>query len=334
MAPISQAASVSILLPTQGRAATLGDAVESILKCNPLEVIVIAMQQISAASLPTDNRVKIIVKSGVKLSEARNIGIQVSSGSIIGFTDDDCTVKNDWISSALDQFANEKVAVVGGPGLTHPSDPLLAKCSGAVLASRFGTYTSSSRYSVRSQKLRNADERNLSTCNLFFRRSALASVGLFETQQPACEENDLIQRIRAAGFTTVYAPLCIVNHHRRPLFRPFLKQIGFYAYGRAVFTFREPKEFRPIIAAPSLLVLTTLLLPILYVQSSPVFLFLAGGYILYLTLSALSAIESTISCHLNLRYSAIVWLGIVLMHYWYGASFLLSLGKILRESLH
>lgn len=325
-----QPSPVSVLIATRGLASTIRNAVESVLKCNPLEVIVITMKPLTEASLPNDGRIRVILKPDAKLSEQRNFGVRASSGSIVAFTDDDCTVKADWMSSAMDQFANEKVGVVGGPGLTHPSDPPLARCSGAVLASLLGTYTSSSRYTVRPRRAREADERNLSTCNLFFRRSALAAVGLFSPDQVPCDESELIQRIKAAGLAVLYEPRCVVYHHRRPLFRPFLKQIKWYAFGRAVFTLRYPKEFRAIIAAPSLLVVATLLTPILYFQSPLAFRFLLAGFGVYLAIALLCAVRSTVASRLSLRYVGAVWGGIVAMHYCYGLCFLLNLGKMFR----
>ena len=326
--------SVSVIVPTRGSTATIHEAVASVLKCEILEVLVISKTEIQIGSLAREGSVKVIVAPDLNISQARNLGILMSTGDIVAFTDDDCTVKEDWLSSALTHFEDERVAVVGGPGLTHPDDPDLAKCAGAVLASPFGTFSSASRYVARSNHPREATEQNLSTCNLFFRRSTLEHVGFFESTQYPCEENELIERIRAAGYKVLYAPSCIVYHHRRPLFRPFLRQISFYAVGRAVFTVRDPRNFRPIVAAPSTLFLSTILLPILYAYSVSSFILIGVIHILYLIFVSIGALASTLTNRLRLRFAPITCIGIILMHYCYGISFIRGLFEAIRRFRH
>jgi len=286
-----------VIIPTRGNTATIHEAVASVLKCEILEVLVISKTEIQIGSLAREGSVKVIVAPDLNISQARNLGILRSAGDIVAFTDDDCTVKEDWLSSPLTHFEDERVAVVGEPGLTNPDDPDLAKCAGAV----------------------------------FFRRSTLEHVGFFESTQYPCEENELIERIRAAGYKVLYAPSCIVYHHRRPLFRPFLRQISFYAVGRAVFTVRNPRNFRPIVAAPSTLFLSTILFPILYTFSISSFILMGAIHILYLMFVSIGALVSTLTNRLRLRFAPIICIGIILMHYCYGISFIRGLFEAIRR---
>jgi GT2 family glycosyltransferase len=318
---------VSVVVVTTGTAPTLRNTIDSVLKCEPLEVIVVSKVRIR--NFEHASNVRVIAAPGLHICAARNLGISLSRGEILAFTDDDCVVPGDWLRRGVSYFQDETVAVVGGPGITHPDDRVMAKCAGAVLASPVGTFTSSTRYSARSGSVSEAKEENLSACNMFLRRAAIEAIGYFDEKVYPCEENELIERIRSSGKKCIYAPSCVVYHHRRPLFRPFLRQIRFYAFGRAVFAFQQPHKFRLVIAAPSLLVLSTLLLPIWYVGFFPVFVVLSIGYVAYLAVSLGGSVQSTISMGLPARYSAVVWSGIIALHYCYGASFMVQLAKVI-----
>ena len=273
---------------------------------------------------------KLIVAPDAGLSEARNLGISESSGDIVAFTDDDCTVPYDWLLRALEVFRDSGVAVVGGPGVTHPGDNWRSKCSGAVLSTRLGTSTSAYRYSVISDHAKSAGEKQLSTCNLFFRKSVLDEVGYFHANLQPCEENELIERIRSVGRLVLYVPTCFVYHHRRPLFVPFLRQIWNYAKGRAVFVLRWPKFLRPVCLVPSIIVLLTLALPIVSIMSLRLTVALAGLLTFYLLAMAFAAVTSTAKNRLKLRLSPLVFMGIVTMHFCYGFSFLVGLWNARR----
>ncbi len=318
---------VSAVIVTTGLTPFLWDAVNSVLKCDPFEVIVVSRAEVDDP--PNLRNVKIKVAPGLNISAARNLAISLSRGEILAFTDDDCTVDEDWLTRGTAYFQDERIAMVGGPGVTHPDDPVMSKCAGAVLASRVGTLSSSYRYFAGSAKVFEAKEVNVSACNLFLRRAVLQAIGYFDEVVQPCEENELIERIRSSGGKCLYSSECVVYHHRRPLLRPFLKQISFYAYGRALFVVRQPKRFRFVNAAPSVLVITTLLSPFLWVALPSIIPFLLAGSVAYLTVSLLGAAMSALKSGLPRRHVATVWLGIMAMHYCYGAAFLLGLGKFL-----
>ena len=315
--------SVSVVIPTTGNNKTISEAIMSVLRNQVLEVIVVSKTEIEILPVRESN-VRIVVAPDLNISQARNLGIEMSTAEIVAFTDDDCTVPDNWVSSALTHFKDETIAVVGGPGLTDPNDSDLAKCAGAVLASPFATFSSSARYS-KSHHIHRASERNLSTCNLFFRQSTLKQVGLFSSEQYPCEENDLIERIQRSGYKVVYSPSCVVFHHRRPLFRPFLKQISFYGDGRALFIVRRPHTFQPVFVNPSFIFLLTITAPILYVFYLQGFLLAATIHILYFMLMLTGALRSAVANMLRYRFVLIIFAGIILMHYCYGISFIKGL---------
>jgi len=316
---------VSVIIPTRGYSANLRAAILSLTLTDVSEVIVVSKAEFDLSLFCSDKRVKVLVAPNAGLSEARNLGISNSSSDIVAFTDDDCTVPQDWPQRALQFFKGPKVAVVGGPGVTDPSDNWRSKCAGAVLTTRLGTSTSVYRYSAISAPPKATGEKHLSTCNLFFRKSVLEEVGYFQTFLEACEENELIERIRSTGHLVLYDPACLVFHHRRPLFQPFLKQISIYAKGRAVYTLSWPRRLRPVCLAPSVLVFLTVMTPVISIFSLRFGSALAAILALHLLIIALAAVASTAKNHLKMRYAPLVFVGIVAMHYCYGVSFLVGL---------
>jgi GT2 family glycosyltransferase len=316
---------VSVIIPTRGYSDNLRAAVLSLTRTAVSEIIVVSKAAINVSSLCSDGRVKLLFAPEAGLSEARNLGVSKSSSDIVAFTDDDCTVPQDWPLLALEVFADSNVGVVGGPGVTDPADSWRSKCSGAVLSTRLGTSTSVYRYTAISDRPKAAGEKQLSTCNLFFRRSVLDELSYFHPVLETCEENELIERIRSAGYMVLYSPACVVFHHRRPLFRPFLRQISKYAKGRAVFILEFPKFLRPVCIVPSILVLLTLMLLILSIFSLRFAGVLAVILTIYSLMIAIAAVISTPKNRLKLRFAPLVFLGIVTMHYCYGLSFLIGL---------
>lgn len=322
--------SVSVVIPTRGATEYLEAAIRSLTETRAQEIIIVSKTRINLETPKSNGRVIVLVRTGAGLSEARNIGVSKCSNEIVAFTDDDCTVARDWPQAALELFREPKVGVVGGPGITDPADGWRSKCSGAVLSSRIGTLTSAYRYRPVSDEAKIVGEKQLSTCNLLFRKSVLEKLGYFHTTLQTCEENELIERIRLAGYHVLYAPTCIVYHHRRPLFVPFLRQISRYGNGRAAFTLRFPEHLSLVSVAPSILVLATLSLPFLWMFQTRIAVLLLEMLAVYIFAIAIAAPISTWKNRLKLRFAPVVFSGLAAMHYCYGCSFIIGLVKSAR----
>jgi|GEM_PF-1633630 len=316
---------VSVVIPTRGDGGYLQAAIGSVTRTQVCEIIIVSKTAINLGSLGSDRRIKVLVRSEAGLSAARNIGISESSNDIVAFTDDDCTVPKDWPQPALQLFRDPKVGAVGGPGITDQEDDWRSKCAGAVLSSYLGTSSSIYRYWAMSGHPKPVGEKQLSTCNLLFRKRALEELGYFHTGLQTCEENELIERIRSVGYKVLYSPSCIVYHHRRPLFVPFLRQISAYAKGRVAYTLNWPKHLSPTSVVPSILVLSTLCLPLLWVLFRQIASFLVEILAIYMVAMAIAALRSTAKTGLNLKFTPVVFSGLVAMHYCYGLSFLIGL---------
>ncbi len=125
---------------------------------------------------------------------ARNAGWRVAAAPLVAFTDDDCVPAPGWLQAGLDAGSSGSFV----QGRTEP-DP--ADGGEAGLLSR----------TLRSDRLGPQFE----TCNIFYPRAALESVGGFDERfglTPGGEDTDLAWRAIAAGWRPVLADAALVFH--------------------------------------------------------------------------------------------------------------------------
>jgi glycosyltransferase involved in cell wall biosynthesis len=108
-------ATVSAVICTRNRPDKIGNAVTSVLaNIGPsFDLTVIDQsttdetERVLAPIAAGDTRLKYVHSDEAGLSRAYNTGIQRTTGDIIAFTDDDCVVPTDWLSSIVAAFASE-----------------------------------------------------------------------------------------------------------------------------------------------------------------------------------------------------------------------------------
>lgn len=184
---------------------------------------------------------------------ARNRALLSTRGDWVVFIDDDAYVASGYFGAFLAALERQKDAsLVGGPNLTPPGSPLIARATGAVLSSRLATFLSVSRYRVRGDT-RRCGEESLILCNLFARRSSLPA-GAFPEDFVCGEENWMMQTLQAAGAKLVHAPALAVFHERRDSVARLARQIFAYGEGRGRNIRRRPATLRLAHIIPSLCV--------------------------------------------------------------------------------
>lgn len=321
---------VSVVIPTKNSEKTIVKCLESILKNRGgYEIILVDDSGDRTREVASKYPVKVLYAPGKNISESRNMGIEVSRGDIIAFTDDDCVVPEDWLDRALNFLKGSKVGAVGGPNLTPPNSVFSEKVAGLVLGSWFGSGASYHRYSIADEgaEFREVDETKLITCNLFFNRDALKQVGLFDPKQFPCEENELLHRMKQRGWKLLYVPSLHVWHKRRPLFTSFLKQIKWYGFGRALLLKKAPRSMNPVHLVPSLFLLGVVCGAALAAFSGFFRLLYGLALTIYFTVNFIASLQLTSRENLRFRHVPLLVFTFLATHVAYGAGFLLGLFK-------
>jgi glycosyltransferase involved in cell wall biosynthesis len=167
---------------------------------------------------------------------ARNAGIDASTGSIVAFVDDDARIEPNWLERLRDDYRDPAVTGVGGnaqpmwPAERPPWFPvefdLVVGCSHRGLPEDPATV------------------RNLLGCNMSFRKSALDSVGGFNSQigqvgsgLMRCDETELCIRLgqKSAASRLLLDPEVKVQHwvsDDRTSFRYFLRRCFWEGYSK------------------------------------------------------------------------------------------------------
>ncbi len=151
------------------------------------------------------------------LSGARNSGLEVATGEVVVFLDDDATARADWLDELLRPFAASRV--VGAGGRIEPAWPVRRPWWFAEhLDWTVGCTNPGMPAHV-------APVRNVFGASAAFRRAAVQAVGGFATELgrsgadgAGCEETDVCIRLRSTlpGAEIVYTPSAVVDHRVTP----------------------------------------------------------------------------------------------------------------------
>lgn len=249
----------------------------------------------------------------------RNIGIKMAKGEILAFIDSDAYPRKDWLKNAMKYLDDPLVAGVGGPGITPDEDSLLQKASGHVFSS-FMIGGLSSRY----KEKHTLESDDIHSCNFITRKEVLKKVGEWNEKYWPGEDTLICLAIRKAGKKLIEASDVVVYHHRKPLFKPHLKQVAGFGLHRGFFFKRFPENSRKITYLLPSIFITYLLL------CGAVSLFLDHILAVLLMLSVVAYLVSTFAGSLHAKQPKLMfltWLGIIATHVVYGICFLTGLCK-------
>jgi glycosyltransferase involved in cell wall biosynthesis len=206
---------ISLVICTRNRAAQLGACLDRVAEID----FAGAWQFVIVDNGSTDATAKVIedfvarapmpvrhVTQPVKgLSNARNAGWQAASGDIIAFTDDDCYVAPDFLTTTLAAFGDPELGYVSGRILLHDPTDYPATISLSTVPQDLPRR----RYVVPGV---------LKGANMAFRREVLVAIGGFDplfgsgADFPA-EDCDAAARASLAGWKGRYEPSIVVAHH-------------------------------------------------------------------------------------------------------------------------
>jgi GT2 family glycosyltransferase len=187
---------------------------------------------------PPEPCVRVIPTGKVRPAEKRDRGAEASSGELLAIIDDDAYPDRDWLSNAVRHFDDDRVAAVGGPGMTPPSDSLGQRISGWIYESPLVSAGYTYRY--RPGRMRDVDD--YPTSSLIIRKRDFLAAGGFDTGYWPGEDTILCLKLtHELGKRIVYDPAVRVYHHRRNIFGQHLRQVRSYALHRGFFARRFPR---------------------------------------------------------------------------------------------
>lgn len=174
------------------------------------EILVIdASEDTTVEKAAKYDKVKVIKSHKKGFGAQRNLGIKLSQGQYIAFTDADCRVPKDWLYKQVTYLEQNNAIGVGGNAYPPEDSPKIGKliaCLGYPAGGALGLDLQDS----------------LSTCNALFVKEALEYVhGFREDTQHGGEDTELCKRLKAQGYKLLINLDSYIYHNTRT-FKEFL----------------------------------------------------------------------------------------------------------------
>lgn len=264
-------------------------------------------------------------------SNKRDHGAKIAKGEILAFIDDDAYPDPHWLENIVPHFKEINIVGVGGPGITPPNVSWKEMASGWASASPMGA----GLYNYRFYHEKKQFVDDYPSMNLSVRKKDFDTIGGFDSNFWPGEDTKLcLDLTHKLNKKIIYDPQVIVFHHRRPLWKPHLKQNGSFGLHRGFFARILPAtSLRPFYFFPSLMflgliyILITSLLSFrtrsgiytnLFLSLRTLGLYAFTIYFLALVLNSIWILNKSKS----LFQSAISIPVIFITHLWYGAKFI------------
>jgi glycosyltransferase involved in cell wall biosynthesis len=199
------------------------------------------------------SRIKHTQNTERNLSKSRNMGIELASGDIIAFIDDDAIPFDDWIENILSEYNSRPLTTraLGGPAFLAGTLRFQSEDIGIDRQAR--TWVNIPRHEVgRNGWLRSC----LGTNSTFVRDTLIALNGFDEQFDYFLDESEICLRLQLNGYIVGYSPDVLVrhefaqSHNRRGRYNyDWATIVKNTAYYTAVYSGLSRQELRPKLTA-------------------------------------------------------------------------------------
>jgi len=224
--PARDVASVSVIIPSYLRPATLLKCVESLLAGSrqPEEILIVGRAgdretEEAIAKIQTEPHGSVRVGSAWVTEPGHvppvEMGARTASTDLIAIIDDDVTVTPEWLAALVPHFDDPEVGVVGGCVLVPGAPPPKWKGRPGRISwygknwGNLGSFGGESAFEVDS----------VMEGNSMWRRELLASLKfdpVLNFDDASMYGLDLCLQVKERGLRLIYEPRAIVYHHRAP----------------------------------------------------------------------------------------------------------------------
>lgn len=326
---------VSVAVVTRDSEEYIGDCIESLLELDypkdRYEVIVIDGLSVdkSVEIIKKYKRIKLVINKDKFCPQGRNLAIKVSKGDYIAFTDSDCIVKKDWLTTLVSGILNadQKVVAVGGPNKVFEDDPSFAKLVGYAQETFLGSGGSPQSYGIPKPRY----VYSIPNCNSIYKLGVIKNEK-YDTNLHTGEDCDLNYSLTKKGYKILYLPNAIVWHHRRNSFKSFVKHMFSYGKAMAMITKKNKDIIRWYSLPPFFMaIMLILFLPLVFLSS--IFFYV---YLLFFSIYLFLLLIATYSVHKKIR-TALSLLTLILVpihHISYGLGFIFGLLRPYDKSIN
>jgi GT2 family glycosyltransferase len=176
--------------------------------------------------------VRLVSTENRGLSNARNLGLELATGDIVAYIDDDAYPDPHWLHYLAATLRGTTHAAAGGPNVPPPGTGAVAECVAHAPGGPVHVL------------LTDRVAEHIPGCNMAFWKDALKAIGGFDPQlRVAGDDVDVCWRLQQRGWTIGFSPAAVVWHHRRHTVRGYWKQQRGYGKAEALLEQKWPEKY-------------------------------------------------------------------------------------------